>query len=274
MSGRRIVAAFEPATASPSAIAVAVDVAALLDAELVAVFVEDEQMLGLAALSVAREVRMPGGATGELDRSRIESEVRGLVARARRELGKQARAHGVRWSFRVVRGHVPVEIAAAAAAEGAELVLVETATRPLASGLRLRSQARSTVAHTTQPVMLVPPQGGASQGVSAVWDSDDDVSRNVVRTAASLASTSGTELRVFTTDPTEAERQSAAMGVVASDRAPVSWWPLPADGSSAVAALLRMTRGTLVIGARSTMLLDRGAWAEIERATCRVVVVR
>ena len=272
--GRRVLAAFEPATASAAAISLAVDIASSLGADLVAVFVEDEQMLGVATLSAAREVRMLGGAAVQLDRGRIEREVHGLEARARRQLGEQAAARGVRWTFRVVRGSVPVEVAAAAAAEQADLVIVETSTRPLASGLRLRSQARSTVAHTAQPVMLVPPREDSSRGVAAVWDLDDEVSRNVVRTAATLAHTSGTELRVFAAEPTEATRRGAEPVIASTDHALVSWWPLPHDGSSAVARLLRTMSGTLVIGARSAILLAPDAWGEIERATCRVVVVR
>jgi nucleotide-binding universal stress UspA family protein len=112
----RILVAIDDSPGSLSATEAAARLAALLDAELLGLFVEDDRLLRLAAAPLAREVdsltagpRCPGSAA-------VLRQLRLQGTRARESLRRVAERHRIAWSFRTARGAVSEEIAAAAAA--------------------------------------------------------------------------------------------------------------------------------------------------------------
>jgi nucleotide-binding universal stress UspA family protein len=120
MSARRILVAIDASPGSLIAARAAARLAARLEAELAGLFVEDVRRLRLAESPLAREVdimtlrpRRPAGA-----QTQRQLKLQGL--RARDALRRIADREGIRWSFRVARGAVSAEIAAAA--DDAEIV--------------------------------------------------------------------------------------------------------------------------------------------------------
>ena len=116
MNVERILVAIDASPGSLSAAEAAASLAALLGAELEGLFVEDERLLRLAESPLAREV---DHLTAGLARTESGAMLRGLRLqgiRARQALARIAERHGIRWSFRTVRGPVSREIAAAATA--------------------------------------------------------------------------------------------------------------------------------------------------------------
>jgi hypothetical protein len=120
MSTRRILVAIDASPGSVIAARAAARLAARLEAELEGLFVEDVRRIRLAESPLAREVdtmtlrpRRPEG-----DQTQRQLRLQGL--RARDALRRIADQEGIRWSFRVARGAVSAEIAAAA--DNAEIV--------------------------------------------------------------------------------------------------------------------------------------------------------
>lgn len=160
-----------------------------LRAELAALFVEDADLLGLAALPFTREVGMASGAVRTTDLeattrllARQAEEVRTLVART-------ASALDLHWSFAVTRGHV-LRVAVAAVAEP-DLVLLAPRPAPVertAGAESTRAQGDIAVLFDGSPAgaralgAAIRLAGGHSERVSLVVPSGAD--REALRRAA------------------------------------------------------------------------------------------
>jgi hypothetical protein len=91
----------------------AAGVAALLEAELEGVFVEDTELIRSAGLPFLRELRLATLDESALDAERLQRELRAAARRVREHLEQSARALGLASSFRVWRGDLGAEILAA-----------------------------------------------------------------------------------------------------------------------------------------------------------------
>ncbi|NIO41266.1 MAG: universal stress protein, partial [Burkholderiales bacterium] len=111
---RRILVALDASPHSQAALRAAAELAAELKAELLGVFVEDINLLRLAALPGAEEVVSALGRARALDPVRLERALRLQAAELRRALESVAAETHVRWAFRVTRGRVVNELLSAA----------------------------------------------------------------------------------------------------------------------------------------------------------------
>ena len=107
---RRILVALDASPHSQAALEAASELADVLKAELVGIFVEDVNLLRLAGLPFAREVGYPSGTDRPLDSPSMERELRIQAEQARQTLAGVAVRRQIRWSFRVVRGQVATEL--------------------------------------------------------------------------------------------------------------------------------------------------------------------
>ena len=130
MSVRRVVVALDASARSREAARAAAALARALEAELAGLFVEDENLLRLAALPFARHQPVSGGPARPLDLGAVEAQLRGLASAARQELERAAASVDVRWTFEVRRGPLPGE--ALEAARGTDLLLLGVRTAELA----------------------------------------------------------------------------------------------------------------------------------------------
>jgi nucleotide-binding universal stress UspA family protein len=136
---RTILLATDLTAASSEATARAIDLAGRLDARLLIV-------------NVLEKRRVSGGGSHErVDQARAERE-RMLVTVVR-----DARAAGVTAEFLVWDGDPGASIAAAAEAEGADLVVVGTRGRSGAERMLLGSVSDHVVRHAACPVLVVRP---------------------------------------------------------------------------------------------------------------------
>lgn len=103
---RRILVTLDSSGGSLAALDGAAMMAAELDAELVGLFVEDANLLRLAALPVSSEIGFVSARPRNLSRSTVERTFRHLAEEARRALAQAADRCRVRWSFDVTRGSV------------------------------------------------------------------------------------------------------------------------------------------------------------------------
>lgn len=121
MKIRRIIVGIEPAPRSRAVLEAAARVAARMEAELVALFVENVDLIHFAGLPFAREVGLASATKRELDVAAMERSLRALADESRRMVAAVAGRLPVRWSFRVARGCGAVELIALA--DEADLVV-------------------------------------------------------------------------------------------------------------------------------------------------------
>jgi nucleotide-binding universal stress UspA family protein len=163
---RRILLALDTTARNLPSFESAVELASQLEAELAALFIEDPNLLRLAGLSFAREIRFPSATEEETEPARIERELRVLAEQMRQALAAAERAK-LRWSFRVVRGAIATELRAAVTE--ADLLLLGARARPklqtLAVFLGLTDDSRVLAAASRVAeamggdlIVLLPPQ--------------------------------------------------------------------------------------------------------------------
>ena len=206
---RRIVVALDASSHSHAALAAAVALAGRLQAELQGIFVEDVNLLRLAELPFAREVRFGLPAARPVQGEEL---LRGLRARAavlRRELAELAEQNKVSSTFRVVRGAVAGELIAAALE--ADVLALGRMGHSLSRRARLGSTARAAIARAASAVLLVQPEADVGP-VLVLYDGSPGGGR-ALALAAEIGGEGG-ELRVLVWGPDEssafARRQLAA----------------------------------------------------------------
>ncbi|MBK6326147.1 MAG: universal stress protein [Chloroflexi bacterium] len=106
MKIQRILVALDASPHSLAALEAAIDLAERLDAELQGLFVEDINLLRLAQLPFARELRYPLPGSQKVDTLHMEEQLRGQAAQAQRLFQQLAEDHKIKHSFTVVRGVV------------------------------------------------------------------------------------------------------------------------------------------------------------------------
>jgi hypothetical protein len=112
----RILVALDPSRKSQSVLELATALAARLDADLLALFVEDVNLIHLAGLPFAREVDRILVRERDIDLARIERALRSQVDHIQRVLAQLAGEFKVRSSLQVVRGYYLAEALSAATA--------------------------------------------------------------------------------------------------------------------------------------------------------------
>jgi len=103
----RVVVALGTAGPDVAALEAAARLAAAVQADLAALFVEDVNLLRLAALPGALEFGFGSAAPRQIEAASIERALRVRAAALRRRLGAMAGQHAVSWTFEIARGHLP-----------------------------------------------------------------------------------------------------------------------------------------------------------------------
>lgn len=270
---RRIVAAFGASTASRVALESAVEVAARLGADLEALFVEDVTLLHLAELPFVRELSMHGAAGRPVQRAAIERELRALGAAAERRLVAAAARRRIRLSFKTARGYLPAEIGAAAAT--ADLLILESISRPLARETRLEMPVRQLVAEVARAVMLLQPARPPAGPVHVVLEATAGAVR-ALGAARELARRYASPLVVTVAGgDSQLERLVDEAERAAPRTTPVQRRAMGEAGMPALERLLNaVASGTLVLDITSPLLEPEASWERIAKAPCTVLLVR
>lgn len=114
MKIRRIVVGLEPVPFSRPVLEAAAELARRMEAELVGLFVESQDLLHFAGLPFAREVGFTSATRRALDVGSMERALRALAKETQETLAAVAGRTAVQWSFRVARGSLAAELLAAA----------------------------------------------------------------------------------------------------------------------------------------------------------------
>ncbi|MBI4454364.1 MAG: universal stress protein [Acidobacteria bacterium] len=191
---RRILVALDASQQSLTALEAAVQLAARMGAELLGLFVEDINLLRLAGLPFAHQVHYLSATGEELDRHKMERQLKAQAERARRALAAAAERTRVQWSFRVARGRVTLEVLAAASES--DMLTLGKVSRPLTRQARLGSTARAVAAGAPRAVLLVEHGTSIGRRVLAVYDGSVGAKR-ALSAAARLAQASNGGLVVL-----------------------------------------------------------------------------
>jgi nucleotide-binding universal stress UspA family protein len=271
---QRILAAFSSATMSRMALEGAVDVAALLGAELQALLVEELALLELAELPYVRQVSVLG-APGAMQRSTIELELRALATGTERQLAEAAGRRQIRWSFQRARGRIDTEIEAAA--KGVDLLILASSARPLGREIRLEAAVRRMIGQAPQSVLLLQPNALSSSVVHLVLEASAGRAR-AIQASIQLAGRYASPLDVTvwseaTEQYQQLTRELDAMLPVAG--LPVRYRRMTRPEPAQLDELIAATRhGTLVLDALGRLLEPEPAWLRLARAPCAIFLVR
>jgi nucleotide-binding universal stress UspA family protein len=185
---RRILVALDTSPNSLAALSAAVDLAQRTKAEVIGLFVEDEEMLSVAEVPYAREIVYLSAREEPLDRSGMERKLRTQSEVARKALESAAEQANVRWSFRKVRGDVGAELLAAAA--DVDLVAIGKVGWSIGSRIRIGSTALELALGAVPLLLSGSIRASTNPHVFVYYDGSTGAQR-AVRIAARIAKNDG-----------------------------------------------------------------------------------
>jgi hypothetical protein len=272
---RRIVLALDAATESSESLEAAADLAARLHAELVGLFVEDANLLRSAALPFVREINLASGQWQNFDPEAVERDMRVRAARARELLEAAARRRHLAFSFRVMRGDVGREVAAASAET--DLIVLEGLTELLRGRVRMGTGARAIARQTARTVMVLRRGALDARNFLIAYEDTPEADRALV-IAARLAAANRANLAVLiiAVDSPKAEELRG--------RAETVLKRMGVDGSVEILGepslidlcgfARRIQHAVLVVGANGAFAKGAAADELMDRISCPLVLVR
>lgn len=268
---RRILIALDASNTAPGNLSVATELASRLRAELQGLFVEDDELLQLAALPFTTQINMTTGGRQALDPAELETQMANLAAFARRRLETVATRDRVAWSFRTVRGRIANEVASAA--EGADLVIVEGGHHGGPVHARLGLPASATAMRVTQSVLILR-DGRRVEGRIFVVFNGTAQSEKAMQMANALTPDKATLTILL--PQTEYEALEARARVLLGDSAQAV--KMEAFSADTLAGLCmhvgRPDTGLVVLGADNPMLSSGDIASLLNSITCTVLLVR
>lgn len=188
---RRILVALDASTHSLAALEAASRLAAELRAELLGLFVEDVDLLQVAALPFTRTMSAQTRGEQPLDPATMERALRVRAAQARAALAATAERRQVRWSFRIARGEIIDEVLSEAGR--CDLVTLGKTSKASVRRARLGGTARNAAARASCSVLLYQEGTRLDWPIVALFDG----STRALAVASEFARIYGTELTVL-----------------------------------------------------------------------------
>lgn len=172
---RRILLALDASPDARAALEEVSRLAALLEAELRGLYVEDETLARLTDIPLLREVDAVSGRVRQMPEADVEGQLRSEAARAGRELARVGEQMGIRWSFRISRGQVASKLREAAR----ESDLVTVGVRSRRAGGGAGSTVRALVRASDRPVLIVRRGMRLGDRVHVLDDGSEEAERAV-----------------------------------------------------------------------------------------------
>jgi len=255
-AGRRVLLAMQSAEPPPELLSTATALARRLQSELTGLFVEDLDLLRLAALPFAREIGLASGVSRPLDVHVVERALQRQAEQLRRQLAARAHELSLPWSFQTARGTL-LEQALSVAAE-LDLIVFGRRWRP---GMRAAGA-------------LFQPTAGHT--VSALFDASEAGSR-VLAAARELAQGQSEQLCLLvpagSAASIQALRHHAADLLELPPEAP-RVQPVALEAGDLARQVRQRRSGALVLSSRVLPDATRQIRMLLEVADCTVVLVR
>ncbi|MGI9416599.1 MAG: universal stress protein [Geminicoccaceae bacterium] len=272
---RRILAAFHPSTTSRTAIDAAVDLALHLRAELSAMFIEDATLLSLSEYPFLRQIGVHGAISRGQERQAFKDELRAFARQAERYLAKSANQRRVRWSFTTAHGQIEDQIKAIGGP--ADLLIVESSSRPIGRVMQLEASARRLARLAGGSVLMIHPTQRLAGPIHAIIEAASDAAK-MTAAAAEIADRFDCMLDLHLVAADKSARQT--LDRIIQDHpddvaARTKTETIPAIDRQELHRVLELSRGGIVVlSADSAILAEDAAWNVIARAPCAVLLVR
>ncbi len=242
---RRILVALDASLNSKAALAAAIGVAETFHSEIVGLFVEDINLLRLADLPFAREVRFGDAGVRQFEPGSVQRRLRARAAILRRELEESAAEHKISSTFRVLRGPVDRELLAAAV--DTDLVALGRLGHSLTQRARLGSTAQTIVTHAASAVLLVNTE--VEGGPVIVLFDGSAAGQRALSVAAALSGKVG-DLRVLVwglDDQSAFERRQFAAHLLEKVDVQTQYQHLAGDNPAQIIRWINRQKGSLLI---------------------------
>lgn len=200
---KQILVALDASAHGRAALKAAARLARSLGAELVGVYVEDADVLGLPRVSFLRETDALSGEERSIRREDLERRLRLEVTRLRRAMEEAAGESEVKWSFRVTRGRVVASLLEAARSAD----LVSLGARSHWMGRDPGSTTRAVVTRAGKPVMVLRKGATLGDRVCVLFDGSEPARKSLAQAAGLSALRKDTDLFVVLHGPSGATRQ-------------------------------------------------------------------
>lgn len=272
---RRILVALDASTHSLAALQAAADLAARLQAELLGLFVEDENLLHLAGLPFAHELQSPAATRRPMSSERMAQDLHLQAQQARRALAAAAERAQVRWSFQIVRGQVTPAVLQAALE--VDLLALGRVSRPLSRRRKLGSTARAATAETKRAVLLMQHGGNLSYPVLVTYDGTP-AGRQALLAAGQLARAGGDHLNVLllgdSADTLRQLQEEADAWLARRGLAGRYLWLPEARVESLITLVQKAGPCVLVLGGENPLLAADSIQTLLDQTDCPVLLVR
>lgn len=268
---KRLLMVFDPSSGSTPSLAAAAGLAARLRAELEILFVQDTDLLSLSEHAAAR----PAGEEGRFglgaSRAELEASVAALERQLRREAAALAGPLSLAWSFRSARASLQTEIPAAA--EGADLVILERSARPFGA-LRLKATAFRAAESVARPLLVLSESCAIDQGISVLVSGTGE--DRTIAVGARIAAAVGAvlQVRLVPANPTEAAGLEAHVHDVLASVAPEIRRAVALAEEGLPAAIRSFGNGLLVLDWSNPELVRQDGWKLAGEARCSLLLVR
>ncbi|MFN2188520.1 MAG: universal stress protein [Candidatus Promineifilaceae bacterium] len=271
---QRILVALDASTHSLAALEAAAKLASSLHAELIGIFVEDENLLHLAGLPFSHELQSPTAKRTPMDSDVMEHQLHLQAAQARWALENAAQKAEVSWSFQTIRGQVTPSVLSAALS--ADLVALGRVSRPLHARRRLGSTARA--ASEMERSVLIMQQGSSLTYPVLVTYDGSAAAQQALTAAAKLARLSGDKLDVLLiTDEYEQAkplRDEIVTWLEEHDLTAEFRW-LPETSVEKLAEMVQSRKECILVLGGDNPLLEAGAIQDLlDKTDCPVLLVR
>lgn len=164
----------------------AAEIARLLQLDLVGLFVEEEGLLGLAALPFAREFQLLGGGWRPLDIDQLSRDLQIASKSVERDFTETAKTLQTTCQFEVVRGRMAEALASISRA--GDIVLLAEPTSPAERATSQFPSVLDAVFHSAAAVLLVPSRIIRGSGaIVAIATEKDDPSIDAAKAIAAAA---------------------------------------------------------------------------------------
>lgn len=259
---KRLVLGLQP-RAPDHTMRLAVELAELLNLELLGVFLEDTSLQQLAGIPFAREFRPLGGGWHPIDVGQLSRDLEHAAQSAEKMFAEAAKRLPTQWRFEVARG--PIAATMATVSRTTDIVMIG---EPVGAAERVTQQFSWLIQAAFQSaaaVMIVPSRIARVQGpIVAIATTPDEPS---IRVAANIAVAANEELVVIDVCDRaidEAQIRALAPATELAIKRIRGGWKTGADAASLAQALgplherlVVMTRGASDGQAASIIAADR-----------------
>jgi nucleotide-binding universal stress UspA family protein len=272
---RRILVTVDASAQSLVRIESAAELAAILKAELIGLFVEDANLLRIAELPFAMEFSLSSPIGRRIRREHLQYQLRAQSERMHQALAAAASARGVPWEFKVARGLVTSEVLSEAAQ--ADMLILGKATWAPRGGKRLGSTVRMILTQGRGLTLIVQEKTSWAVPVSVIF-SGSDLSAKALCIAARLSKAEDRRLNVFilaSDRETALKRRSMVLQELAESNLVVDFHIAVNPSLNSLAWLVKIhARGPLVLSCSEKLLQGEELCSLVNEVSNPIFLIR